>query len=337
MSSFFPTENQPGIFSSNAWIDAWIEAWGNDPSVECVTGMSDISNKREIFYTYQHRVKSVLNIKTLFPAGISTPVAPSLRSEYFFSHTSTPNAYLHNALRYSWSQFFIPDIPFHSQWFQNLGDAASSCGLHLQILDKPLAYAVNLTEYSFEQYMSQLGANTRLKLFNKRKKLSQLGDVEIQNIWPDLPGFIDILNRFHSVRWGKPCYAGRNLQLISAFLHAIYDAGAKPDLSVIYLNGKPVSAVLDLFYKNRIYNIQSGYEQDFPSGISLGTLHFGFQLERAFASEALFYDFMAGQGKNSNYKASLATDSEELVSVMLVRKNWIKWLYKMNAAIKLGR
>jgi hypothetical protein len=88
--------------------------------------------------------------------------------------------------------------------------------------------------------------------------------------------------------------------------------------------------VLDINVNGRVYNLQSGYLENFAKGISLGTLHFGYQIEAAFKSEKVgFYDFMAGNGKNSNYKASLANKTAQFNTVILVRNPILKMLYKI--------
>lgn len=334
MADFFPATNSPGIFSSPAWISAWQESWGSEQKLVLQAPLDQPASLRTLFYSYQWQQVPLLKFNTIFSAGISTPVAPSIRSEYFFVAESDGAGYLLAALKCSWDQLFIPDLLVSSMLYQQLVVAAKDQGLTVRVQDSATTYAVDLQADSFAGYLSRLGSNTRLKLFNKRKKLYQMGNVRLENVWPRLDEFIEILNGFHQVRWGKPCYQGRNLQQIKLFLHAIAAEGGQPELSVMYCNDRPISAVLDLHYRQRIYNIQSGYVEEFSGGISLGTLHFGFQLERAFESGALYYDFMAGNGKHGNYKASLATVNDSFVSLMLVRNPMLKLLYKLNDGLK---
>lgn len=338
MADFFPAANSPGVFSSPAWISAWQESWGEEQELALLTPLDhQPARPRTLFYSYRWQQVPLLKFNTIFPAGISTSAAPSIRSEYFVVEDCDAASYLQAAMDYSWDQFFIPDLLLNSEFYQQLVTAAKNRGLVVRVQDVATTYAVDLQANSFTSYLSRLGSNTRLKLFNKRKKLYQMGSVRLENVWPRLDEFIEILNRFHQVRWGKPCYQGRNLQQIKLFLHAIAAEGGEPELSVMYCNDRPISAVLDLQYRQRIYNIQSGYVEEFSGGISLGTLHFGFQLERAFESGALFYDFMAGNGKHGNYKASLATASDGFVSLMFVRNPMLKLLYKVNDGLKAIR
>lgn len=341
MVNFFPASNSPGIFATHEWIDAWQNAWADCPAIAALqphtnTNSNTKSNNnskagadhgRDGFYAYSQTRLRGIKITTLFPAGISTAASPSLRSEYFNLPPDAAETFLAQARQFAWDQLYIPDLMLASPGYQHLCAAAEASQLSIIPRDYSVSYAVQLRDNNFADYLKNLGSNTRLKLFNKRKKLYQLGEVRVVNLWPQLDEFIALLNQFHLQRWGKPCYSGRNLLQITGFLKHIALAGGVPDLSVIYCNNEPVSAVLDLEYCGRIYNIQSGYREKFQDGISLGTLHFGFQLEKAFASGAEYYDFMAGNGKNSDYKKSLATHSATLVSVMLVRSKLLRTLY----------
>lgn len=263
----------------------------------------------------------------MFSAGISTPASPSLRSEYFNIEESVVEHLIDAALKYKWDQFYLPDLILASPEYNRLCGCARAKGLDVLVRDISMTYAVQLQGNSFSEYLKSLSGNTRLKLYNKRNALYKLGEIKITNLWPDFETFIRILNEFHERRWGKPCYSGRNLEQITWFIKEISRVGGVPNLSVIYCDDLPVSAVFDLEYLGRIYNIQSGYIERFQNGISLGTLHFGFQLENAFRSDATHYDFMAGKGKSHDYKKALATHSENLVTIMLVRNPLLKCLY----------
>jgi hypothetical protein len=334
MTDFFPASNYPGIFSTHEWIDAWQTAWADSNNIKVVQAHTDLTHGRHGFYRYCQTKLSLFTFTTLFPAGISTPASPSLRSEYFVVGEQTAAEFIAAACRHQWDQLFIPDVLINSLEYSELVRAVEAAGLTVLVRDTATSYAVRVRDNIFEHYLKCIGSNTRLKLYNKRKKLYALGVIEVRNLWPQLDEFIDILNSFHQQRWGKPCYQGRNLQQIIMFLQSIAANGGAPDLSVIYCDGKAISAVLDLHYKQRIYNIQSGYLEKFQDGISLGTLHLGMQIEKAFSMDADYYDFMAGNGKNSNYKQSLATHSEDFASLMLVRSPLLKALYHINDRLR---
>lgn len=330
MSDFFPEANQPGLFATSAWINSWKESWGEFSSITKENLGSNFDCRiqaNDNWYSYIYTPAWPLRFKTIFLAGASTTAARSLRSEYFYPPSGCMNSLFNSAFIFSWDQLWIPDLINNSPQHKELLLCAKSFGVDLVVRDSATSYAIGLKETTFSEYLTSLSASARLKLFNKRKRLVSLGGIEVRNVWPNVDGFIEELNGFHRQRWGKACYEGRNRKLITDFLRNISGEGGEIDLSIIYQNEKPISAVLDVTYQQRIYNIQSGYLEKFSDGISLGTLHFGYQIEKAFTSSALFYDFMAGDGKNSNYKKSLANTECTFISCMVVRSRPLKVLY----------
>jgi hypothetical protein len=336
VSEFFLPKHRPGLFRSHAWLSAWQASWGNSVEIHPLTQTNESVLATAIF-ARKYRLKKLFPITTAFPLGISTTAAPSIRSEYFCcpETASTVDEYIANyiktALHYSWDQFYIPDVLEDSEEAQAIKDVAKKNGLECIVKEIDTVYAVNLKCSNFDDYLKQLGSNTRLKLFNRRKNLQKIGQINIANIWPDQELFYSLLNQFHEQRWGKVCYQGKNLKFMRLLLDALAEQGHVIDLSVMSVNQQPVSVVLDILIDGRIYNLQSGYLENYAKNISLGTLHFGFQVEAAFANNNAIdvYDFMAGVGKNSNYKSALANCTGEFNSFLLVRSPLLKILYRL--------
>lgn len=343
-SSFFLASHQPGLFRSSAWLTAWKEAWGTHPatrpsgdavSLPCGTTLEEMIVRTR---TYKGKILPVINA---FPLGISTREMPSIRSEYFFLANEdehlpkTITRYLDNALQYSWDQFYIADILRSSPTYHLLLQAARARQLDVIHAEIEPTYAIDLRQRDFATYLGNLGKHTRLRLFNRRQHLKKQGPVKIQNIWPDRTAFFQLLNDFHQRRWGKACYRGRNIDFINLFLDHLTIQGYEVDFSVMSVSGTPVSAVFDIRYQGRQYNFQSGYLENFCKSVALGTLHLGYQIEAAFNNPAIqFYDFMAGKGKNSDYKKKLVNRSDELATLLLVRSNWLKQIYKLQSLVR---
>ncbi len=331
---FFPWHHRSGLFRSAAWQEAWREHWGLHPAI---SPLSEGSEQLAEFYRFRQFKRGLFPIRTAFPAGTSSPVAKSVRCEYFCFPRSSENlkfdiaSYLKSARRHAWDQLHLPDLLADSEQHLALLEAAREAELYVSEREREPVFAVDFRQSSFEHYVKSLGKNTRLKLFNRRQRLAQEGEVKIENIWPDREAFYVLLNEFHQKRWGKPCYQGRNLKFIDSLLVGLAQEGKKVDLSVMTLGQKPVSVVLDITAQGRCYNLQSGYLEELIKGVSLGTLHFGYQIESAYADGAEMYDFMAGSGKNSQYKNSFANTQSEFVSLMLVRNPLLKLAYKFRA------
>ncbi len=333
LPEYFSLAHCPGLFRSYSWLYAWKTIWGNAPEIDvCIEG-----NLNQSAYSYKQNIKRIIPVVTAFPLGVSTSAAPSIRSEYFllpekFNNDSVDAAktYLNAIANAKWDQFYIPDVLAESADLLALKQAASLQQWGFVIADKNTTYGIDVSNHTFPAYLASLGSNTRLKFYNRRKNLAALGHLEIQNVWPNKTRFIELINSFHERRWGKPCYQGKNAAFICLLLDELVKEGHGVDLSVMTMDKQPISVVLDITVNGRVYNLQSGYVEDFAKGISLGTLHFGYQIEAAFKSEQIdFYDFMAGNGKNSNYKASLANKTAQFNTVILVRSPILKMLYKI--------
>lgn len=335
MTAFFLDRHRPGLFRSQAWLDAWLASWGDHSEILPLTKIN-CSELSSTLYAYESKIKNIWPVKTAFPLGISTFVAPSIRSEYFNLELGSipPESLVTDYLRLTrlnnCHQLYIPDVLYGSREWDAIYAASNNSGFECIVKEVNLTYGINVGDNNFEFYLEQLGSNTRLKLFNRRKNLTALGDIKIVNLWPNQDYFYDLLNFFHEKRWGKPCYKDRNLKFIGLLLDNLANEGHYIDLSLMTLNDRPISVVFDINYNGRIYNLQSGYIEGFAKNISLGTLHLGYQIEAAFASPFVnFYDLMAGNGKNTNYKVSLANSEAMFNSFLLVGSPLLKTLYKL--------
>ncbi len=313
--------------------------WGDNTAIRKLS-TEDNCPLSEVVYAYRQTIKKLIPVTTAFPLGISTSALPSLRSEYFsFSDdllkASSLKNYMNKISLLPWDQFYVPDLIAHSFEWCGFRDAAALYGWAFVIKNVENTYGVDVSGGSFADYLKGLGGGARLKLFNRRKNLQALGTVQIKNIWPNKELFFSLINQFHLSRWGRPCYQGDAAEFMSLLLDKLNAAGHRIDLSVMSLNEQPISVVLDISINGRIYNLQSGYVEQLSKNISLGTLHFGYQIEKAFLSHEIdFYDFMAGNGKNSNYKVALANKVGEFNTILLVRNPMLKLIYRLQQGLK---
>ena len=105
--------------------------------------------------------------------------------------------------------------------------------------------------------------------------------------------------------------------------------------SLLKVDKKPVSAMVNIFLDGKIYNIQLGFLEGFDKRISLGTLHLGYTIEMAFESDKITsLDFLAGEGKSSNYKSHLAQKHSTLESLQILKNPIVRLLYCVNDSLK---
>jgi len=317
--------NFPSIFRTTAWLSSWHSTWGRH-----------LQEYKIPFDQYFYNIPLPIGrfkIVTAIPCGCGSVKLNSIRSEYFQLQQDWDDV-SKLLISSDWQQLIVPDIETNTPDFFKLKMFSSNRGYFLLQRSVAIAYGIVTQNQNFSEYLSQLSQSARARIFNKRKKLEQMGKLVIENIWPDVDRFIELLNQFHLQRWGKLCYEGSNLEFVKGFLQAISNEGGKVKLSLMTLDDQVISVLLDVEYQGRVYNFQAGFIEKFSNNIALGSLHLGYEIEAAFSNPLInYYDFMAGQGKNSDYKAAFANNKQELATVYLIKSRWLYWLYRIKDRI----
>jgi hypothetical protein len=234
-----------------------------------------------------------------------------------------------------WDEIVLSDIVEGDYFHQLIISDADSKGLRTRQLSSDGCFSVN-TQDSFAGYLETLGKNTRLKLFNRRKALSEHGKVSLEHV--DLTKGDEIfqcINVFHLARYGKPAFSELNITILREVIGSLPESARLECSSLLKVDERPVSAIINIFLDGKIYNIQLGFLEGFDKRISLGTLHLGYTIEMAFESgEITSFDLLAGEGKSSNYKSHLAPNHSTLESIQILRKPIIRLMYFVNDRLK---
>lgn len=321
-----------GLFQTDAWQISWWNEWGRRPDVElCFHGLGGSSGA----YVHSYPIAKVFSIRCLQYVGTSYRKLSTPRTEY---NTLGSVADLLPALKkmesFDWTEAVFSDMKSESGELQEMERWARKNGWYLRAIRWDTAYGIDAAG-SFDQYLGMLGRNTRLKLYNRRKIFESVGDIVEENFWPNRAGdFFDLLNDFHRVRWGRPCFSDRSIAFHLDFLSHAEACGIQPLLMVLYNDQRPLSVLYNALHQGTIYNIQAGYAENFHKKIALGTLHLGYSIESAFNDPSVrYFDLLAGEGKNTNYKSHLATDQTPLTTFMIVRSPMFRLLYRIKDAI----
>lgn len=320
------------IFQTKAWQQAWWNVWG------CTRGFQLVQKSpypAAWVYMDSYLLRGILPIRCLQFVGTNYRRISTPRSEYNILIPSGKHASvrdlcaINDLLATRWSEAVFRDVPSTSQDICELSKLADQNGWLWRIVGEDIAYSID-TKGDWDEYLSMLGKNSRLRLFNRRKLLEDHGRIELINAWPArVDHFFELLNGFHVKRWGRRCFNDQSLAFHLAFLESVVDENGEPELSILYCNGQPISVLYNVLYDGCVYNIQAGFEECFHRKLAVGTLHLGYSIQDSFERSGVNkFDFLAGSGKNENYKARLATDSEKLVSVMLVRNRLLQLLYR---------
>lgn len=234
----------------------------------------------------------------------------------------------HAAEGADWDEFVMVAVRSDSPTLAVLRELAAARGWLLRISDPTVSYRVSLAG-GFDGFLARLSGQTRRQLFNKRQRLHGRA---VRRVVADDATTVDralqTLNQFHLQRWGKPAFSGARLEFQRRICQGALPA-AQLRLEVMSVADRPLSIVFDLLAGTTEYNIQSGFDAAAAPDLSPGLMHLGCAIEAAAACGRQWFDLLAGTGRSSDYKRSLADERIELVTVQLVRAKWLASLYRL--------
>jgi hypothetical protein len=327
------------LFMGGAWQYSWWETWGERLGLQlCLLVASRGDRLVGVASLYLDRIVLAgrLPINRLQFVGNAFRRQGTVRTEYLEFITDRESAgevceafARQIAESKRWDEFVLCDVLRTTPTSQSMQAAGRRHGW--LSLDRLLDKGVRVdTSGRFEDYLSGLGRNTRLKLFNRRKYLDGLGRVELTRADSDtLDDFFAILNRFHRERWGKDCFAGESLHFHKPFLKRHAQSGGY-DFECITVDDAPISTIYNVRVADTVFNLQSGFDAQFDSKLSAGMLHMGLAIEQAFSDpEIKTFDLLAGKGKKQFYKSHFNGEIIEFVTLQLVRRRLLKLIYRL--------
>lgn len=323
------------LFQTDAWQSAWWDTWGVENGLQLVRDWGD---GRTGIYTSTYRVKGLLPVRSIEFVGSSYRKIRSTRTEYntFSAATDAPENAIGQLKKLMesrpWAEAIFNDLLADSREVAELLALARNKQWLVRVAAADTAWKVR-ADRSFNDYLKALGRNTRLRLYNRRGVLESLGGISHENMYDanrDPSEFFAHLNDFHQRRWRKPVYNHKALAFNTALLERVISEGGEPQLLALRCGERLISVLYNVKYQGCVYNLQSGFEENLHPKLAVGTLHLGYAIERAFQEEGTHsFDMLAGSGKNENYKQRLATESEPLISLMLIKHPVLKLLYRL--------
>lgn len=182
----------------------------------------------------------------------------------------------------------------------------------------------------FQAYLRSLDGGTRRKVWNHRSKLDAP-----ELVVADADHAVEVFDRidaFHRERWNAPQYVGVARDFHFALAPRLASRGALR-MSTLTSAGKPLAVMYNVRLGGTEYNIQSGFDASRAAGISPGYLHFGYSLEEACRDGIRKFDFLAGEGRNRQYKADFVTTEVPLLTIHAIRAKHLRWLYQAHQLI----
>jgi len=314
------------LFMSWQWQHTWWLVWGQKLNLElrcffiyhgeCLVGILPLFRARP----------GRFRLREYHFLGNAWRLAPSVRSEYIepiFARNQEQALYAFfegwTRRLPAWSCLIVPD---------HVGPMSDWC--HALVRGSDRGYKVS-TQGDLNDYLAQLGRNTRLRAFNRLDYLNE----EYPNArWGefgssrgDLSRFFEIMNAFHQKRWGKPCFLPEAVEFHCRLI--AQPSRFKPLLHYLEVNGRIRSVSYNMWVDGVLYNLQSGFELGFDPKLSLGTLHFGKLIRLCFEDpDTQALDLLAGIGKRTDYKANFKGKRIRFNSVQLFPNSWLYWGYR---------
>ena len=338
------------LFLSWEWQYTWWETWASRLGLRLIL-LRAYSDDRLVgiapLYVDNLRLCCGLVVRRVQFVGNAWGRVDTVRTEYLEFITARAgaaeicSAFLdHLSGMRCWNEFVIRDLQKGSETYQQINRHAREYRWYMDVPEEERGISI-ATDGAFNDYVQGLGRNTRLRLFNRRDYFRGLGSVEhVSASSSELGAYFSILNSFHRKRWGKDCFSGPSLDFHMALIQRL---GRQQDyrLDCFKVDGKPVSILYNLFAGNIVFNLQSGFIQDFDRKLSLGTLHMGYAIEDAFKDPLRTeFDLLAGSGKREFYKSKYRGETVEFVTLRITRSHllnvWYRTKRMLPASIKRG-
>lgn len=325
------------MFLSWPWQYSWWETWSRSLKLQLVLLAAyeedELIGLAPLYLDTVH-LSRWLKIRRLQFIGNAWRRADTVRTEYlgFVAQRGRLDDVVKAFAGYliaqvPWDELIICDIPRVADSYRSIRRCFETRDFY--VFDRSLDKGVRIPLVnSFESYLSSLGKNTRLKLYNRRTYFESLGDASIEYATSNqIAEYFNDLNRLHRVRWGKDCFAGKSLDFHKIFLTRLDQQALM--FSRIKLNGDVVSTLYNVRMGNTEYNLQAGFLENVDKKISMGTLHLGYAIEKAFEEiPGGGFDLLAGSGKNTFYKQSLSPNTVEFSTLQIVKSRWLRWVYR---------
>ncbi len=223
----------------------------------------------------------------------------------------------------AWDEFVIPLMDGSGPMPTLLETAFSQAGCRAEIAVTTQAPYVPLLE-SWDAYLKALTKKHRQQLrYSLRDFDAWAGDTQrLESVQtPDqLEKGLAILIDLHKQRWHDPAEGGVfRAPRFNAFHHAILpqllQAGAL-QLTWLAAHGRPVAAMYNIVWNNKIYFYQSGRDTNLPSHLRPGVVVIAKVLQQAIQAGRREFDFLGGA---STYKMQLALATRPLVELRVTR------------------
>lgn len=194
---------------------------------------------------------------------------------------------------------------------------------------------INLSGHNWQSYLATLGSQHRYNLQRRLKNLTRQDDMRFEQVLSDeqrqqaLALLIDLHNLRWSERGGSDAFHTAGLRSFHEEFSRIALRAGWLRLFVLWLDGKPASALYGFLYQRNFSFYQSGFDPSYGKQ-SVGLVTMGLAIRNAIEEGADEYDLLHGE---EQYKSLWAHETRELGRLELYPPNVRGRLYERTVVL----
>lgn len=343
------SSDNANLFTSWRWMHQWWKTFAKPYRFElfllsCRKGEKVVGLAPLYLRRYKRFGREVRQLQIL---GCSWGGPKTFRSEYLdfivdraFQRSARVLLLEYIFSRQEWDELVLGDIPHESLTTRLIEEIYSSRGVYARLAHSDFSVIIP-TDLEKRDYLKRLSSNTRRSAFNMFAQLQKMYNCSAKN-YTDPQQFnfsvINVLNKLHIPRWGRPCFQGLTRQFHEAIIKE-FSSGNQLLVSTIEdPNNRQISLAYNLIYDDRVYNIQLGFRSSQRlSRYSLGLIQLGQSILYAISQDNIRqFDLLAGFGKQEYYKSRFGGEHYHLQTMQYLRTRWLVLLYKLYDYRNLG-
>ena len=326
------------------WMWSWWEAFGAAQGVLHILVVKRGGRIVGIgpFYQATNKMGKVFPVRQLLFLGTSTSSVGDVGSEYLDliiqgqqSLDIAQVMFEQILIASAFQELVLLHVPAQSSTMQCMLERADAAGFLCQELQRWQCPYIALPA-SWEQFLETLGSTMRYKFRKNLRELEKHGDHAFRvTAAPDeLETDLEQLVRLHQARWESRGMSGvfadpqyhTFLKMVSRY--ALQNGHLR--LSLVTVSAKPLAALFNVAYGNKIYYYQSGFDTSLDKKVAIGTFAHSLCLERAINEKLEEYDFLL-KGSLDTYKNRWTQQVREIVDYRLIAPGWPRALARVES------
>jgi CelD/BcsL family acetyltransferase involved in cellulose biosynthesis len=234
-----------------------------------------------------------------------------------------------------WDEVLLTDVAGDSVNLPLVKGFCEESGIKMQQMRDELAIYLPLTK-NFEQVIEEISPSFRRKIRHDRRAFAAFGgEIRLIDNEEQFEAGFEALIELHRARWisrgGEGVFASEKFTRF----HRLFAAKALRNswlrLYVAFKDNKPLAAIYNFVYNNKVHYYQSGFRQENSGLQSPGVLMQAYCIENSIQEGFDEFDFL--KGKEGSYKFRWQPQTRSLVQMRLSQARTKEVLYHTTAKV----